>query len=72
MNELKILGVDANVYFKNIEYCIKNPRKTHDPFPKHLKTFSTNFSKFEIVSFVIKKQHLPGIRLGKPIKTYRL
>ena len=29
MNELKILGVDANVYFKNIEYYIKNPRKTH-------------------------------------------
>ena len=29
MDELKILGVDANVYFKNIEYCIKNPRKTH-------------------------------------------
>ena len=28
MNELKILGVDANVYFKNIEFYIKNPRKT--------------------------------------------
>ena len=29
MNELKILGVDANVYFKNIEHYIKNPRRTH-------------------------------------------
>ena len=28
MNELKILGVDANIYFKNIEFYIKNPRKT--------------------------------------------
>tara|TARA_Y100000114_G_scaffold37183_1_gene32765 strand:- start:93 stop:1133 length:1041 start_codon:yes stop_codon:yes gene_type:complete len=61
MNELKILGVDANVYFKNIEFYIKNPRKTlfktHESISLFHKHEYVNVKKEQGKIFMEKRFH---------------